>query len=157
MILFHGYSDASYANINDSNFTSRYVFLSGGGAITWRSKKQSTVALSSTEAEYIAISEAGHEACWLRSLYKELGEPQNSPIIIRGDNKGSIAMTQNPQFHKRAKHISTHWHWICNLVENETVAIKSCRDPDQTADVFTKALPQVKHKKYSIEMGLVTV
>ena len=90
--LFHGYSDASYASMDDSKLISGYVFISGGGAITWCSRKQSTIALSSTEVEYVAISEVGREACWLRNLYKELGEGQNSPSIIKGDNEGPIAM-----------------------------------------------------------------
>ena len=105
--LFHGYADAAYANTDDYKSTSGYVFQMGGGAITWRSKKQTTIALSSTEAEYVALFEAGHEACWLRSLFEELGENQSLPTLIKGDNDGSIAMVHNPQFHKRSKHIAT--------------------------------------------------
>ena len=140
--LFHGYSDAAFANTDDQKSTSGHVFVSAGGAMTWSSKKQTTVALSSTEAEYVAISEASREAYWLRSLYEELGEDQNSPSVIKGDNEGSIAMTRNPQFHKRAKHISTRWHWVRDLVEEGTVTIESCRDPEQTANVLMKVLPK---------------
>ena len=104
--LFYGYADAAYANSDDLKSTSGYVFLASGGVITWRSKKQTTQALSSTEAEYIALSEAGRELCWLRSLYSKLGFPQNLPTILRGDNNGSIAMVKNPQFHQRSKHIA---------------------------------------------------
>jgi len=103
--LFYGYADAAYANSDDLKSTSGYVFLASGGAITWRSKKQTTRALSSTEAEYVALSEAGRELCWLRSLYCELGFPQNSPTILQGDNDGSIAMVKNPQCHQQSKHI----------------------------------------------------
>ena len=67
--FFYRYSDTAYGNTDDCKFTLGYVYISGGGAITWRSKKQTTVALSSMEAEYVALSEAGREACWLRSLY----------------------------------------------------------------------------------------
>ena len=116
--LFHGYADAAYANTDDYKSVSRYVFIVGGGAIKWQSKKQTTIALSSTEAEYIALSEARQEACWLRSLYQELGFIQKSPNLIRGDNNGSISMAHNPQFHKRAKHITTRWHWIHDLVQD---------------------------------------
>ena len=105
--LFHGYADAAYTNTDDYKSASGYVFIVGGGAITWQSKKQTTIALSSTEAEYIALSEAGQEACWLRSLYQELRFIQKSPNLIRGDNNGSISMARNPQFHKQAKHITT--------------------------------------------------
>jgi hypothetical protein len=124
--LFHGYADAAYANTDDYKSTSGYVFIVGGGAITWRSKKQTTIALSSTEAEYVALSEAGREACWLRSLYEELGYTQESPNLIKGDNDGSIAMARNPQFHKRSKHIATRWHWVRDLVQDKIITIESC-------------------------------
>lgn len=154
--LFHGYADAAYNNTDDRKSTSGYVFQMGGGAVTWRSKKQSTIALSSTEAEYVALCEAGREACWLRNLLEELGESQLSPTLIKGDNDGSIAMARNPQFHKRSKHIETKWHWVRDMVENETIALESCRDPDQTADVLTKPLPRPKYRKHVTEMGLAT-
>lgn len=155
--LFMGYSDAAYANADGYKSTSGFVFISGGGAITWRSKKQTTIALSSTEAEYVALSEATREICWLRSLYDELGFRQDSPSNLKGDNDGSIAMARNPQFHKRAKHIATRWHWIRDMVEEGFVSITSCRDPEQTADVLTKALPRPKHEKHIREMGIAPV
>jgi hypothetical protein len=124
--MFHGYADAAYANTDNFKLTSGYVFLMGGGAVTWRSKKQTMIALSSTEAEYVALCEAGHKACWLRNLMEELGEPQLSPTLIKGDNNGSIAMARNPQFHKRSKHIATRWHWIRDKVQESTIAIDSC-------------------------------
>ena len=153
---FYGFTDAAYANTDDLKSTSGYVFLSAGGAITWRSKKQTMIALSSTEAEYVALSEAGREACWLRSLYEELGQKQIEPTLIKGDNDGSIAMARNPQFHKRSKHIDTRWHWVRDQVEQKNLEIESCRDPQQTADVLTKALPRPKHQKHAKEMGLAT-
>ena len=91
---FYGFADAAFANHDDLKSTSGYVFLASGGAITWKSKKQTTIALSSTEAEYVALSEAAREACWLRNLYEEIGYPQESPTIIKGDNDGSIAMAK---------------------------------------------------------------
>ena len=155
--LFYGYADAAYANTDDYKSTSGYVFLVGGGAITWRSKKQTMISLSSTEAEYIALSEAGREACWLRNLYEELGYSQDLPNLIKGDNDGSIAMARNPQFHKRSKHIATRWHWVRDLVQNNKITIKSCRDPEQTADVLTKPLARQKHQKHLKEMGLISI
>jgi hypothetical protein len=152
--LFQGYADATYTNSDDYKSTSGYVFTAAGGAITWMSKKQSVITHSSTEAEYITLSEAGREACWLRSLYQELGFPQEKPSLIKGDNEGSIAMARNPQFHKKSKHIAIKWHWICDMVEGGELKIGSCRDPEQTADVLTKALPRPKHKKHTGEMGL---
>ena len=98
--LFHGYADAAFANTDDHKSTTGYVFLRSGGAIMWKSKKQTMIALSSMEAEYVALSEAGYEATWLRNLYGELGFPQNYPTKITGDNNSSVILTHNPQFHQ---------------------------------------------------------
>ena len=112
------------------------------------------IIISSTEAEYVALSEAGREICWLRNLYEELGYKQKYPSLLKGDNDGSIAMAWNPQFHKRSRHIATRWHWVQDLVQNRIITIESCRDPEQTADVLTKALARPKHQKHVREMGL---
>ena len=109
---FHGYADAAFANTDDHKSTTGYVFLGSEGAIMWKLKKQTVIALSSTEAEYVALSEAGCEATWLRNLYSELRFPQINPTIIKGDNDGSIVLTHNPQFHQRSKHIALCHHWV---------------------------------------------
>src|SRR4029077_10296689 len=84
---FYGYSDAAFMNAEDRKSTTGYVFLAGNGAITWCSKRQSLQAQSSTEAEYVALSEAAREASWLRNLYSELGLLNHKkPMLIRGDN-----------------------------------------------------------------------
>ena len=98
-----GYADASYVNTGDCKSVSGYVFMLGSGAISWRSKKQTIIALSSTEAEYVALSEAAREAIWLRSLLIEMELSQNSPIVIKGDNDGSLVIAKNQQFHTSAK------------------------------------------------------
>jgi hypothetical protein len=103
--LFHGFSNAVHANGDNRKSIARYVFITGGGAITWQLKQQMAVALSSTESEYVALSEVAHEACWLRSLHEELGFPQRSPTVIQSNNKGVIAIAKNRQYHKRSKHI----------------------------------------------------
>ena len=150
----YGYTDAAFANADDCKSTSGYVFLSNGGAITWGSKKQTVIALSSTEAEYVALSEASREAMWLRHLYGELGFIQKEPILILGDNDGSIAMAKNPQFHKRTKHVDIRWHFVRDLVQDGLINILDCRDPEQTADILTKQLPRPKHTKHVNELGL---
>ena len=67
----------------------------------------------------------------------------------------TLAMVKNPQFHKRSKHIARRWHWVRELVEDRIITVMSCRDPDQTTDVLTKALPRPKHRKHATDMGLV--
>jgi hypothetical protein len=74
--------------------------------------------------------------------------------MIVGDNKGSIALAYNPQFHKWTKHIKVRWHWIQELVQEGTIAIESCHNLEQTADVLTKALHRTKHHKHILDMGL---
>jgi len=154
--IFHGFADAAFANHDDHKSTSGYVFLAAGGAITWKSKKQTMIALSTTQAEYVALSEAACEACWLRNLFDELGYPQEHPMLIKGDNDGLISMAKNQQFHNRSKHIAIRWHWVRELIEQNLVTIENCRDPEQTADVLTKALARPKHNKHITEMGLAS-
>jgi hypothetical protein len=153
---FYGYADATFANADDQKLTSGYVFMMARGAITWFSKKQTITALLSTEAEYIALSEAVHEGRWLRSLFFELGFAQTLPTSIRGDNEGSIAMMKNPQFHKHSKHIGLQYHSIREQVHKGEIIVENCRTHNQTADVLTKPLPRTKHKQHTAEMGLAS-
>jgi hypothetical protein len=155
--FFFGFSDATFANADDRKSISGYVFLSNGGAITWGSKKQNTIALSTTEAEYVTLSEAAREATWLRHLYGELGFIQREPILLLGDNDGSIAMAKNPQFHKRTKHVDLRWHWVRELVNDGLINIVDCRDPQQTADIFTKQVPRIKFSRHVNELGMSLV
>lgn len=154
---FYGMADTAYANSDDRKSTSGYVFIASGGTITWKSKKQMLVALSSTEAEYIALSEAAREACWLRSLYKELGLLQNYPTQIWGDNEGALAMAKDAKFHQRGKHIDIKWHSIRDWIKEKYITVESCRDHEQTTDVMTKAIPRQKHKQHVKEMGITPI
>ncbi|KAG4034616.1 hypothetical protein PC123_g28714 [Phytophthora cactorum] len=122
-----GYSDADWAgDIESRRSTSGYAFMMNGGCISWRSKKQRTVALSSTEAEYMALSEATQEAVWLKVFLCELGEMANDEAVkIYEDNQGSIALAKNPEFHKRTKHIDIRYHFVREKVEDGQVVLHS--------------------------------
>jgi hypothetical protein len=137
--------------------TTGYVFLAANGAITWRSSKQPVTAQSSTEAEYIALWEAGKEASWLRNLYRELRLTQQHPTKITCDNTGAVAIAKNPIFHKRTKHIDSRFHWVREKVQAGRFEAEICRTEEQTADVLTKALPRPKHERHTKEMGLSPV
>ena len=103
-----GYTDADWAgDVDGRKSTSGYIFLLSGGAISWRSQKQKCVALSTTEAEYVAMASAAQESVWLRQLIAELtnSSTAEAPSLIYEDNQSAIAMTKNPQYHGRAKHI----------------------------------------------------
>ena len=152
--IFHGFADAAFANADNYRSTTGYVFLAAEGAITWKSKKQTIIAMSSTESEYVALSEAGREAFWLRNLYDELGFPQVGPTVIKSDNEGSVILSHNPQFHVCTKHIEIRHHWIQDLVNDKILDVQGCRDPEQTADILTKPLPKPKHQRHRREMGL---
>ena len=109
---FFGYSDASYANNNDATSISGYAFIMGGGTITWGSKKQTSMSLSSTESEYVALADAAQEIMWLQNLLEGLGYEQHTPTKLYGDNNGALAIAQNPQYHKHTKHFDTQNHYI---------------------------------------------
>ncbi|GJR77080.1 retrovirus-related pol polyprotein from transposon TNT 1-94 [Tanacetum coccineum] len=111
-----GYSDSDWGGCkDDGKSTSGHMFSLGSGAISWSSKKQEVVALSSGEAEYIAVTSAACQAVWLRRLLNDLHKEQQGSTIILCDNKATIAMTKNPAFHNRTKHIDIRYHFIRTL------------------------------------------
>ena len=152
--IFYSFSDATYTNADNHKSICGYIFLSNMGMITWMSKKQTTIALSTTEAEYVALSEASCEAIWLCHLYGEFGFIQKEPIILLGDNNRSVLMTKNPQFHKCTKHVDIQWHWVRDLVKDSLINVINCCDPQQTTDIMTKSLPQPKYIRYVNELRL---
>ena len=105
-IVAEGFSDADWASDRtDHKSISGYVFTLGGGAIAWSSKKQQTVALSFTEAEYMAVTRASQHAIWLRKFFAASGFPQTGPSRILLDNRSALDLAYNPEFHDRSKHI----------------------------------------------------
>lgn len=151
-----GFSDSDWAgDINDRKSTSGYLFQISGGAVTWKSKKQSCVALSTAEAEYVALASAAQESIWLRKLTAELGSPPKAPTTIFEDNQSAIAMSKNPQFHGRAKHIDIKFHFIREHVMNGTVKLEYCPTKEMTADIFTKGLSREQFCKLRSKVGVV--
>ena len=150
-----GYSDADWAgDVKDRRSTSGNVFLLGGAAITWASKKQNSVALPTVEAEYMALSVATQEAIWLRQLQEELGMKDAGPTLIYEDNQGAISMAKNPVFHKRTKHIQIRYHFVREAVEDEVITLEYCRTSEMLADSFTKSLPREQFERLRIGIGL---
>ncbi|GAA5994576.1 hypothetical protein JCM11641_007214 [Rhodosporidiobolus odoratus] len=123
-------------------------------AISWLSRRQRSVAISSTEAEYMALSEAVREALWLRALLTDLGYPPSSPTLIRGDNSGCLLLASHPTSHSRTKHISVHYHFTRVLVEDGTLILKWIPTEEMTAAVFTKGLSKAKHFLFTARCGL---
>jgi hypothetical protein len=114
-----GYSDADWArDPNTQHSLSGYCYLFCGAAISWASKKQPTIALSSTEAEYMAVTHAGKEAVFLQHLYGDVGIPIQTPLFLLVDNQSMIQIAENPIFHARSKHIEVRHHWIREKLED---------------------------------------
>jgi hypothetical protein len=152
-----GWSDADFANNpQDRVSVSGYVFKLGEGAITWSSKKQNSVALSSTEAEYTAMAHAAREVIWLRNLFEELHLPQKLPTILYGDNQSALAIAQNPQYHARSKHFDVKNHYIRDKIRDGLIKEIYCPTDDMIADLFTKPLPRPKHAKFTSELGMTS-
>ena len=143
-----GYSDADWGgDADDHKSTSGYLFQIGTTAVTWRSKKQTCVALSTGEAEYIALSSAIQEAIWLRELTTELVKEPTKSTVIYEDNQSAISMARNPQFHGRTKHIGIKYHYIREEVNHRRVELIYCLTEDMIADVLTKGVSQERFEK----------
>ncbi|EGU73768.1 hypothetical protein FOXB_15720 [Fusarium oxysporum f. sp. conglutinans Fo5176] len=155
-----GYTDSDWAgDLETRRSTSGYVFNLGTGAISWSSKRQRTVALSSCEAEYMGQTAAAKEAVWLRGLLQELLKeykevPELKTTVIFGDNQGAIAMSKNPQFHTRTKHIDIQHHYCREKVNDGTVEFQYISTGRQVADGLTKALPKDRFLLFRNALGL---
>jgi hypothetical protein len=149
-----GYCDADYATDTDTRrSTSGYVFTLYGGAITWQSKRQPTVAASTTEAEYMAAAAAVKEALWLRQLFKDFGL-ETGVVTIMADNQAAIKILKNPISSLRSKHIDVVHHFARERVMRKEIEFKYIPTFEQVADVLTKALPDTKHTKCLKGMGM---
>ena len=146
--IITGYSDADWAgDVGDRKSTSGYVFLLGGAAISWKSSKQTCVALSTTEAEYIALSAAAQEAVWLQKLTSDLLNESVREISILEDNQSAICLAKNPQVHGRTKHIDIKYHFIRDMVDTGRIKLTYCASEDMIADMLTKGLPIKQFEK----------
>ncbi|CAK1579062.1 unnamed protein product [Parnassius mnemosyne] len=135
-----GYSDSDYASdVDTRKSTTGYIFMMNGGPITWSSQKQKTIALSTTEAEFVAACEAAKEMIWLRQLMLDLGENCKC-VTMFIDNQSAIKLINNPVYHKRTKHIDVKYYFIREKVELGMIKINYVPSKDQLADILTKAL-----------------
>ncbi|XP_074561976.1 secreted RxLR effector protein 161-like [Curcuma longa] len=136
-----GYTDSDLAgSIDDSKSTSGYVFYLESGAIAWCSKKQSTIALSTTKAEYIAASFVGCHLLWLRGILENLKHVQEDPTTLFCDNNSTISISKDPVLHGKIKHIRIRYHFLRELVNEGIVHVEYCKTNEQKTDIFTKPL-----------------
>ena len=154
MCELSGYCDADFAgDIDTRRSTTGYVFKLAGGAISWSSRLQPTVAASTTEAEYMAASNATKEGLWLRKLLTDLGKPLK-PIVIQSDNQAAISLLKNPITSMRSKHIDVIHHLARERVVRGEVVFSYVNTADNVADMLTKPLLELKFLACCKGMGM---
>jgi len=140
-LSLHAFSDADWAgNLDDRTSTTTYVIFLGGNPISWSSKKQRSVARSSTEAEYRAIATTAAELAWIQSFLTELQFPLSCIPVIYSDNIGANYVCGNPVFHSRMKHIAIDFHFVCDKVAHGSLRVSHVATADKLADALTKSL-----------------
>ena len=126
----------------------------GSAAISWSSKKQPIVTLSTTEAEFVAAASCACQALWLRNILHELQFKQPESTQIFCDNSSTIKLSKNPVLHGRCKHIDVRYHFLRDLTKNEVIDLVYCRSEDQVADIFTKPLKLASFFKLRKSLGV---
>lgn len=151
------YCDADWASDrNDRKSFSGYVFTLAGAAISWSSKKQQSTALSTVEAEYIAMCHAAKEALWLQNFMKELHaqEFMHEPQVLLVDNQGAVALAKNQITSDRSKHIDLKYHFLREKVEEEKLQLRYVESSSNSADLFTKPLSGKMTLKHCENLGV---
>jgi hypothetical protein len=124
--------------------------------VTWFSKRQPTLALSSTEAEYQALSEVAREAVWLKAMMRDMGVDSEEPLMLRCDNESSIKLARNPIFHSKTKHIIVHYHFAREQLESGEINVTYIPTTEQLADFFTKPLNKPLFDKFRTALHIVS-
>jgi hypothetical protein len=154
-----GYCDSDWAGDKlTRKSTSGYIFCLAGAAISWKSKWQSIIALSSTESEYVGLGFASKEAVWLRRIMRDVGigcDMGVKPIKIYADNQGSIKIANNSYTTKRSKHIDIQFHFTRSVIESGEIELEYCPTSMMIADMMTKALAPVKVEEFTGLAGLL--
>lgn len=151
-----GYSDSDWAeDQHDRRSTTGYSYRWVSGPISWRTRKQATVSLSSTESEYKAMSDACREGLWLQNLLSELQLRPPSSIPLHVDNEGAEALAKNPTHHSCTKHIHTRYHFVRECVADKSISIHHVSSKDMLANMLTKPLGRVLLQSHRYRFGIV--
>jgi hypothetical protein len=152
----YGYTDSDWdGSASYRKNTSGCCFSLGSAMTSWQSRKQSSVALSTIEAEYIAACSANHEAMWLQKLLIGLFKLEMEATMILCDNQSCIKMTENPVFYDKMKHIKIRYYYICDMVQKGSVKLQYVGIDEQVVDVLTKPLSYVKFEYFRDKPGVV--
>jgi hypothetical protein len=150
------HTDSDWAgSVSDRKSTSGCFFSLGSAMISWQSRKQSSIALSTAEAEYIVACSASYEAIWLRKLLTGLFDLEMEATTILTDNQSCIQMTENPILHDRSKHIEIRYHYIRDMVQRGALKLKYVSTDEQVVDVLTKPLSRVKFEHFRDKLVIV--
>jgi len=150
-----GCSDSDWSSDKDDRkSTATYVFMIGNVAFSWSCKKESVVALSSCEAEYIAASMTTCQAQWINMLLLELQLVKDEKMKLRIDSKSAIDLAKHPVAHGRSKHIETKFHFLRDQVNNGKLEIKYCKTDEQIADLLTKPLKSSNFDYLKMKLGM---
>jgi len=151
-----GYTNSDWVgSVYDRKSTSGCFFSLGSAMTSWQSRKQSSIALSTTEAEYISACSASCEAIWPRKLLTSLFDLEIEATVILCDNQSCIKMTENPVFHDKLEHIEIRYHYICDMVQRGAIKLHYVGTDEQVADVLTKPLSCVKFEHFRDKLGIV--
>jgi hypothetical protein len=146
---FEIYVDSDYAKCRDDRKSvTGYVILFHGNPVAWKSKGQSCVTLSTTEAEYIALSQAVAECLFLKQVIESIGLEVKLPIIVNEDNTGAIDLASNWSTNSNIKHIDVRYHFVRELLEDGIIQINYVKSEENVADIFTKNLGEQLFEKH---------
>ena len=149
------FTNSDYAgDLRDRKSTSGYVFLLSSGTISWQSKKQLVVSLSTTEAEFIDATSCACQTVWLKRVLEKLGLNQDKTTIIHCDSSSAIKLSKNPVMHGRSKHIDVRFHFLRELTKAGTVELVYCNTQDQLADIMTKPFKLDAFLKLRASLGI---
>lgn len=152
-IMYKSSPNSKLECFSDSDSTSGMLFKYSGGAITWASKRQTCIALSTTEAEFVAASQASKEAVWLHRILLDLCFSIDRPVL-QIDNQSAIRLIKNPEFHSRTKHIDIRFKFVREKFQNGLLDVQYCESERQVADLFTKPLPKCRYVKLRDYLGM---
>ena len=152
-----GFVDSNHGRCVDTRRSvTGFIFFLGCCVICWQSKQQTSVALSSMEAEYMAACAASQEAIWLIRLLKEFGCLFTKPITLMEDNQSCIYLSRNPGDFAKSKHIDMRYHFVREQVEAGTIILKKVDTKDNLADIFTKPLDRQQFNNMASNIMTIT-
>ncbi|XP_019158346.1 PREDICTED: uncharacterized protein LOC109155074 [Ipomoea nil] len=155
--VVHAFSDSDWVGCSlDRKSTAGYVVFFGPNLLSWSSRKQRTVARSSTEAEYKALADVAAEVVWVQSLLQDLGLQCPTTPVLWCDNLGATYLCSNPVFHARTKHVEVDYHFVRDKVSTGAMKVNFVSTHDQLADIFTKPLSTARFNDLRFKLGVVS-